>query len=56
MPNFASREWLLSHLEEMKREAARLKASQRLEVTRTKPWPRKRGLTTASGAPALFRQ
>jgi hypothetical protein len=59
--NFASRAWLLFHLSQMKRELVRLKANVspsgrwRKQNERKKPWPRKSGLTTASGAPAMWR-
>ena len=64
MTNFASREWLLGHLADMKIEAARMRKNATADAAakfnakraRKKPWPRKPGITTASGGQALFRQ
>lgn len=61
MTNFATREWLLGFLAEMKREAKRLRETWdksgrwRKQNERKKPWPRKSGLTTATGGVAMWR-
>jgi len=63
MFNYASREWLMMHLGELKLRLVFLKDKivdgkdrDAKLGRRRKPWPRRRGLKTASGATALFRQ
>jgi hypothetical protein len=60
--DYDTKDWLLEHLAENKREAARLRKNpspQREKylrsLQRSKPWPRVAGVKTASGRPALFR-
>lgn len=62
--DYDSREWLLEFLAENVRETERLRKSppprversrKQAKQERTKPWPRRRGCTSASGQPVMWR-
>lgn len=63
MTDFATREWLLGFLAKNKREIDRDRKNSQAnnatkfiaEYARKKPWPRKSGLTTATGGVAMWR-
>lgn len=57
---YDSPQWLLGFLAEQKQEAARLAKNSRWEwpahlPKRSKPWPRKRGLTGIKGLRMMWR-
>lgn len=64
MTDYASREWLLGFISDNRQEAARLaknpspqveRARKQAKQERTKPWPRRNGYTSASGAQLMWR-